>query len=210
MDFDEISEVVPWVEMAADLEQDLDAEHACLPRAFKTHCWYDHCPKGASCKYIVAVRDPHDVALSFFSFFQGWYFKPGEVKTARTWRTKADPCARGLSGRVREALLACPGYPRVPHAERLVFPPPDLLVAAPVPGIPLLEEKADSECDRWDDNGNEAEAGELQEDLEGHVKEIAKFIGLDHTDGELIRQPELLLLNFHSSLRQDCDGELKF
>ena len=25
------------------------------------------------------MRDPHDVALSFFSFFEGWFFQPGEV-----------------------------------------------------------------------------------------------------------------------------------
>jgi len=77
MDFEEISVPVPWIEMAHDLGQDLNADQGYTPRAFKTHCWYDHCPKGA--KYIVVVRDPHDVAVSFFSFFQGWFFEPGEV-----------------------------------------------------------------------------------------------------------------------------------
>ena len=79
MDFEEISIPVPWIEMAHDLGQDLDAEQGFTPRAFKTHCWYDHCPKAKGAKYIVVVRDPHDVALSFFSFFQGWFFQPGEV-----------------------------------------------------------------------------------------------------------------------------------
>ena len=35
--------------------------------------------QGDKCRYIVVVRDPHDVAVSFFTFFEGWYFQPGEV-----------------------------------------------------------------------------------------------------------------------------------
>lgn len=77
MEFEEISQVVPWIELAQDQGQDLEAEQADHPRCFKTHCWYDHCPKGA--KYIVVVRNPYDVALSFFKFFEGWFFQPGEV-----------------------------------------------------------------------------------------------------------------------------------
>ena len=77
MAFDEISQVVPWIELATDLGQDLNAQQAASPRCFKTHCWYDHCPKGG--KYIVVVRDPVDVALSFYKFFEGWFFEPGEV-----------------------------------------------------------------------------------------------------------------------------------
>lgn len=80
MDFDEISAVVPWIELAADLGQTLDSQQVAEPRCFKTHCWYDHCPKGA--RYIVVVRDPTDVALSFFNFFQGWFFTPGEVSVS--------------------------------------------------------------------------------------------------------------------------------
>ena len=57
----------------------MNADQGFTPRAFKTHCWYDHCPKADGVKYIVVVRDPHDVALSFFSFFEGWFFQPGEV-----------------------------------------------------------------------------------------------------------------------------------
>ena len=110
MDFEEISMVVPWIEMAHDLgqvraawrsrrtcargncaramrssaiigrpvvrcqtprkkqtthsradrgawpAQDLNADQGFEPRAFKTHCWYDHCPKAAGAKYIVVVR----------------------------------------------------------------------------------------------------------------------------------------------------------
>jgi hypothetical protein len=77
MTFDEISSVVPWIELAADLGQDLEAAQVAEPRCFKTHCWYDHCPQGG--RYIVVVREPADVALSFFKFFRGWFFQPGEV-----------------------------------------------------------------------------------------------------------------------------------
>lgn len=44
MDFREVSEVVPWIELAADLDQDLEAEQVAAPRAFKTHCWFRDCP----------------------------------------------------------------------------------------------------------------------------------------------------------------------
>ena len=79
MDFAEISEVVPWVEMAADQGQDLEAPQRGDVRAFKTHCWEPHAPKGEGARYIVVLRDPRDVAVSFFRFFEGWFFAPGEV-----------------------------------------------------------------------------------------------------------------------------------
>ena len=47
-------------------------------RLFKTHCWYDHCPKGA--RYVWVVRDPVDVSFSFYKFFEGWLFEPGHVQ----------------------------------------------------------------------------------------------------------------------------------
>eukprot|EP00037_Helgoeca_nana_P000404 m.21561 g.21561 ORF g.21561 m.21561 type:complete len:320 (-) comp10491_c0_seq1:116-1075(-) len=81
MSFEEISEVVPFIELAHDQGQDLGApqpgQDRGLPRCFKTHAWEPHCPKGG--KYIVVVREPKDVALSFFKFFEGWFFEPGEV-----------------------------------------------------------------------------------------------------------------------------------
>lgn len=46
-----------------------------LPNAHKL-------PNGIVClslRYIVVVRNPADVAVSFFRFFQGWFFQPGEV-----------------------------------------------------------------------------------------------------------------------------------
>lgn len=50
MTFDEISDVVPWFELAHDQGQDLYAAQygnkEGLPRVFKTHAWHGHCPKG--------------------------------------------------------------------------------------------------------------------------------------------------------------------
>jgi Sulfotransferase domain len=82
MDFEEISSVVPWIELAFDQGQDLEAdqppfEHDNFPRLFKTHCWYNHCPPFP--KTIVVFRDPCDVLLSFFCFFEGWFFEPGAI-----------------------------------------------------------------------------------------------------------------------------------
>lgn len=79
MDFVEISDVVPWIELAQDCKQDIDADHAFAPRAFKTHLWYNHCPKGNGSKHIVVYRNPLDVCVSFYKFFEGWFFPPGDV-----------------------------------------------------------------------------------------------------------------------------------
>ena len=81
MEFQEISEVVPWLELAHDLNQDLSApqygDKQGLPRLFKTHAWQSHCPKG--CKTIVVLRDPMDVVVSFYKFFENWFFDEGTV-----------------------------------------------------------------------------------------------------------------------------------
>lgn len=81
MTFDEISEVVPWIELAYDQNQDLEAnqvghEHG-LPRIFKTHAWEPHCPQAP--KTIVVMRQPNDVLVSFYHFFEDWFFDPGSI-----------------------------------------------------------------------------------------------------------------------------------
>jgi len=81
MNFYEISQVVPWLELAHDLHQDLSAPQyghdEDMPRIFKTHAWQGHCPVG--CKVIVVIRDPMDVVLSFYKFFENWFFEEGTI-----------------------------------------------------------------------------------------------------------------------------------
>ncbi|CAB4001295.1 sulfotransferase domain-containing [Paramuricea clavata] len=78
MSFDDICDVVPFIELAYDTEIDLEAEHKHQPRCYKTHAWYPSCPKGAS-KYIVIYREPCAAFYSHFNFFKGWLFQPGKV-----------------------------------------------------------------------------------------------------------------------------------
>ena len=77
MNFDEITEVVPWLELAHDLGLDLDATQPAEPRAFKTHFNWNSTPRGG--RYIFIARDPADSLVSFFHFFSGWVFEIGSV-----------------------------------------------------------------------------------------------------------------------------------
>lgn len=77
MDFDEITEVVPWLEVAHDVGLDLDAPQRAGPRAFKTHLSHDLAPGGG--RNIFIARDPIDSLVSFHHFFSGWVFEPGSV-----------------------------------------------------------------------------------------------------------------------------------
>ena len=76
MSFTDIDDVVPWIELAYDVGQDLDAEQKYQPRCFKTHAWFG-CPEGA--KYIFVYREPCATFYSAFNFFQGGLFQPGEI-----------------------------------------------------------------------------------------------------------------------------------
>src|ERR1700704_5180170 len=64
MDFDEITRVVPWIEMAFDMGLDIYAPQVAAPRAFKTHWDLSQVPQGG--KYISVVRDPKDAMLSLY------------------------------------------------------------------------------------------------------------------------------------------------
>ena len=93
MEFTEIGQVIPFLELAHDLDQDVHAEQKAFPRCYKTHCWYDHCPKGG--RYIVCLREPCAVAYSHFKFLCGWVFQPGEVSleefTREFWLARGAP-----------------------------------------------------------------------------------------------------------------------
>jgi hypothetical protein len=77
MDFDDISRVVPWIEVSVGLGLDLESEQKAEPRAFKSHLEWDSIPKGG--RYIVVLRDPGDVLVSGFKFSEGWFLEPGSV-----------------------------------------------------------------------------------------------------------------------------------
>lgn len=94
LDFEEISEVVPFIEGAGQLGWDLDAEQVAAPRLFKCHRSWDAVPKGG--RYVCSFREPVAVAESFFRFFEGWYFEPGSltVDEVTRWRWPREKAAR--------------------------------------------------------------------------------------------------------------------
>lgn len=87
MSYDEISLVIPCIEMAYDYGvKDLSTwpQGDFAPRAFKTHLWYRDCPKWCQGedqhnRVIFVCRDPLDAAPSFYHFFNGWFFDHNEI-----------------------------------------------------------------------------------------------------------------------------------
>lgn len=77
MGFSEITEVVPWIELAHDMGMADPAHQRFAPRAFKSHCTWDSIPKGG--RYIVVFRDPADAMVSLWRFFDGWFFEAGAI-----------------------------------------------------------------------------------------------------------------------------------
>lgn len=80
MDFGEITEVVPWIEIAHDIGWDLEADQMTEPRLFKSHLTWDDIPKGG--RYICSIRHPYDVVISLYRFLEGWWFEPGSISLA--------------------------------------------------------------------------------------------------------------------------------
>jgi hypothetical protein len=64
-DFKDISLVVPLLESAADIGQDLEAEQKAFPRCFKVCYWSS--PRNFG-KYIVILRHPYSVAYSSYLY----------------------------------------------------------------------------------------------------------------------------------------------
>jgi hypothetical protein len=77
MDFKDIYEVVPFIDVAPDMGIDLDGPQKAEPRVFKSHLGWDEVPKG--CRYIVSFRDPQDAVVSFYYFMTGWLIEPGAI-----------------------------------------------------------------------------------------------------------------------------------
>ncbi len=86
MDFDDISRVVPWIELSGVCGQDLEAPQRAAPRGFKSHLSYDAIPGGA--RYVVALRDPRDAMISLYRFMEGWFLDPGAVAFADFARSR--------------------------------------------------------------------------------------------------------------------------
>ena len=90
--FDDISRVVPWIEMAGALEIDINAPQTHQPRGFKSHLDYARVPQGA--KYVVCLREPKDAFVSLFRFMEGWFIEPGAIgieEFAQGWLFDRDP-----------------------------------------------------------------------------------------------------------------------
>jgi hypothetical protein len=77
-DFDDISRVVPWIEMGPLIGIDLNAPQRAEPRGFKSHLSYTSLPKGA--RYVGSLRDPKDALVSMFRFMEGWFIEPGAIR----------------------------------------------------------------------------------------------------------------------------------
>ena len=77
LDFEDISAVVPWLELAWDLGIDPTAEQRAKPRAFKTHLDQGSLPRGGRSIYV--LREPEAALVSFYHFFSGWFFEPGAI-----------------------------------------------------------------------------------------------------------------------------------
>ena len=78
--FEEISNVVPWLETCEDIGVDVNGEQVCKPRLFKTHAWRPHLKHTSKeAKYILITRDPVDSAISFYNFLNGWFFKKDTI-----------------------------------------------------------------------------------------------------------------------------------
>lgn len=77
MDFDDITRVVPWINMAYDMGIDMYAPQVAHPRAFKTHTPLNELPQGG--KYIIILRHPHDALLSHYHFFEDMFFEKGSI-----------------------------------------------------------------------------------------------------------------------------------
>ncbi len=77
MSFEEITAVVPWIELADDMGIALDAPQPGNVRLFKSHLSWEKVPK--SCRYIYIIRDPKDMVISAYHFLEGWFFESGTI-----------------------------------------------------------------------------------------------------------------------------------
>ena len=86
MDFEEITAVMPWLELALDMGVDLDAPQVASPRVFKSHLSWELMPTGG--RYIYVIRDPKDAVVSAYRFLEGWFFATGSIPLAEYARAQ--------------------------------------------------------------------------------------------------------------------------
>jgi hypothetical protein len=77
MDFEEISEVVPYMDITPRRGRDIDAPQVAEPRAFKTHLPWEDVPKGG--RYIYVIREPGDALVSLYHFINGAIFETDAI-----------------------------------------------------------------------------------------------------------------------------------
>lgn len=73
MDFEEISQVIPFIEMEAMFGLDFERPQVAEPRAFKIHLSWELAPKGG--RYIYVMREPGDALVSLYHFLNGAMFE---------------------------------------------------------------------------------------------------------------------------------------
>lgn len=77
MEFDDITRVTPWEDVAATLDLDMNAAQRAHPRGFKSHRQHERLP--ADARYIVTLRDPKETYVSYFRDVDGWHFERGAL-----------------------------------------------------------------------------------------------------------------------------------
>ena len=78
MDFAHINQKAPWYERS--LRRKLDIDSLPSPRVFKTHLQYKLIPRG-NCRYIYAIRDGRDVAVSYYHLYVDYNGFEGDFDT---------------------------------------------------------------------------------------------------------------------------------
>ena len=142
-DFDDISRVVPWVEMSPMLGIDLNAPQRAEPRGFKSHLSYTRIPKGA--RYIVSLRDPKDSFVSMLRFMEGWFIEPGAVAIEdffEGWQRGGGPEGEGYWGHLLSwwAVRDRPDVLLLSYRKMVADPVGHIRRVADFAGIPLDDE----------------------------------------------------------------------
>jgi hypothetical protein len=150
-DFDDISRVVPWIEMSPLLGIDLNAPQRAEPRGFKSHLSYTQVPKGA--RYVVSLRDPRDAFVSMYRFMEGWFLEPGAVPMEdffTGWERGGGPEGEGYWGHLLSwwAVRDQPEVLLVSYRQMVADPERHIRRLAGFAGIPLDDALIDLTLER--------------------------------------------------------------